>query len=223
MGLAAPWNVGSLWIRDGTCVSWIGTLILYHWTTKEALLIWFCINLPFKLDVRHFSLWKYNLLYKIRNSSRDNTYWFQCPQSCLTLWNLMDYSPSSSYVHGIFQAWILDPCLQGISLTQESNSRLLCLLHWQADSLPPAPPGKPLRAMHFQILFIVFLVQSYEINIEHNFTDEEIERQRGSCTCPWSQKWKDSNLSLSHPSFKQYLILPVPYDFWSIYFSPKIS
>ena len=33
--------------------------------------------------------------------------------------------------------------LQGIFLTQGSNPRLLGLLHWQAGSLPPAPPGKP--------------------------------------------------------------------------------
>ena len=33
--------------------------------------------------------------------------------------------------------------LQGIFLTQGSNPRLLHLLHWQVDSLPPAPPGKP--------------------------------------------------------------------------------
>ena len=33
--------------------------------------------------------------------------------------------------------------LQGIFLTQGSNPCLLHLLHWQADSLPFAPPGKP--------------------------------------------------------------------------------
>ena len=32
--------------------------------------------------------------------------------------------------------------LQGIFPTQGSNLRLLCLLPWQAGSLPPAPPGK---------------------------------------------------------------------------------
>ena len=32
--------------------------------------------------------------------------------------------------------------LQGILLTQGSNPHLLCLLHWQADSLSLAPPGK---------------------------------------------------------------------------------
>ena len=33
--------------------------------------------------------------------------------------------------------------LRGIFLTQGSNPCLLCLLHWQAGSLPLAPPGKP--------------------------------------------------------------------------------
>ena len=33
--------------------------------------------------------------------------------------------------------------LQGIFPTQGSNPRLFCLLHWQAGSLPPVPPGKP--------------------------------------------------------------------------------
>ena len=32
--------------------------------------------------------------------------------------------------------------LQGIFLSQGSNRRLSCLLHWQDDSLPLAPPGK---------------------------------------------------------------------------------
>ena len=32
--------------------------------------------------------------------------------------------------------------LQGILLTQGSNPHLLCLLHWQADSLSLASPGK---------------------------------------------------------------------------------
>ena len=33
--------------------------------------------------------------------------------------------------------------LQGIFPTQGSNPHLLRLLHWQADSLPTVPPGKP--------------------------------------------------------------------------------
>ncbi|KAB0357453.1 hypothetical protein FD754_001609 [Muntiacus muntjak] len=39
--------------------------------------------------------------------------------------------------------------LQGIFLTQGSNPCPLHLLHWQADSLPTAPPGKP-RIMGYQ-------------------------------------------------------------------------
>ena len=37
----------------------------------------------------------------------------------------------------------LQTLLQGISLTQGSNPRLLHLLHWEVGSLPLAPPGKP--------------------------------------------------------------------------------
>ena len=38
----------------------------------------------------------------------------------------------------------LPSLLQGIFPTEESNLQLLHLLHWQMDSLPLAPPGKPL-------------------------------------------------------------------------------
>ena len=40
--------------------------------------------------------------------------------------------------------WSGLPCPPaGIFPTQGSNPSLLCLLHWQAGSLPLAPPGKP--------------------------------------------------------------------------------
>ena len=39
------------------------------------------------------------------------------------------------------------PHLQGIFPTQGLNPCLLCFLHWQAGSLPLAPPGKP-KWMH---------------------------------------------------------------------------
>ena len=49
------------------------------------------------------------------------------------------YSPSGSSVHGILQAsileWIACPPYEIFS-TLELNPHLLCLLHWQADSLP---------------------------------------------------------------------------------------
>ena len=46
--------------------------------------------------------------------------------------------------------------LQGIFLIQGSNPNLLCLLHWQAGSLPQAPPGKPLK-----ILYLIFISASF--------------------------------------------------------------
>ena len=55
-----------------------------------------------------------------------------CAQSCSTLWDPMDCSPSGSSVHWIFQARILE-LLQRIFSTQGSNLRLSCLLHWQED------------------------------------------------------------------------------------------
>ena len=42
--------------------------------------------------------------------------------------------------------------LQGVFLTQGSNLHLLCLLHWQADSLPLAPPGKQLVLNRTRVL-----------------------------------------------------------------------
>ena len=57
-------------------------------------------------------------------------------------------TPPGSSAHGILQARVLEwvashSLLQGISLTKWSKPHFLHLLHWQADSLPLAPPGKP--------------------------------------------------------------------------------
>ena len=68
-------------------------------------------------------------------------------QSYPTLREPMDCSPPGSSVHGILQARTLEQVaiflLQRLFLTQESNPHLLCLLHWQADSLLVEPSGKP--------------------------------------------------------------------------------
>ena len=59
----------------------------------------------------------------------------------------MDYGPLGSSVHGDSPGKNTGvdchALLQGIFLTQGSNPCLLCLLHWQACSLPPVVPGKP--------------------------------------------------------------------------------
>ena len=66
-------------------------------------------------------------------------------QSCLTLCNPVDYSPPGPSVHGASPGKKTrvgcHALLQGIFPIQGSNSSLLCLLHWEAGSLPLAPPG----------------------------------------------------------------------------------
>ena len=67
-------------------------------------------------------------------------------QSRTALCDPMDRSLQGSSVHGILQPRITGvDChflLQGIFPTEGSNPCLLYLLHWQAGSLPLAPPGK---------------------------------------------------------------------------------
>ena len=61
-------------------------------------------------------------------------------QSCPTLCNPMDCSPPGFSVHGIFPARNTEVgghfLFQRIFPTQGLNLSLLCLLHWQAGSLP---------------------------------------------------------------------------------------
>ena len=72
----------------------------------------------------------------------------------------MDYSPPVSSVHASLQArileWVPRPPLQGVFLTQWSYSHLLHLMHWQAGSLPPGPPGKSIS-----VLLPMFLLEFY--------------------------------------------------------------
>ena len=58
------------------------------------------------------------------------------------------FSPPGSSVHRILQArilkWVAMPFSRGFFPTQGWNHHLLCLLHWQVGSSPPAPPRKPI-------------------------------------------------------------------------------
>ena len=69
-------------------------------------------------------------------------------QSYSTLCDTMGCSPPGSSVHGILQAsileWVAMPSSGGSSWPRGLNLHLLCLLHWQAGSLPRVPPGKPI-------------------------------------------------------------------------------
>ena len=50
------------------------------------------------------------------------------------------------------------PSSREIFLTQDSNSRLLCLLHWQAGSLAQGPPGisSEIVPEHFVLKYKLF-------------------------------------------------------------------
>ena len=68
-------------------------------------------------------------------------------QLCSTLCDPMDCSPPGSSVPGDSPdkntGMGCHALLQAFFLTQGSNPGLLCLLHWQVGSLPPALPGQP--------------------------------------------------------------------------------
>ena len=68
-------------------------------------------------------------------------------KSCAALCNPMDCSLPGSSNQRIFQAsileWVAISYSRGYFLIQESNPCLWHLLHWQVDSFPAAPSGKP--------------------------------------------------------------------------------
>ena len=68
-------------------------------------------------------------------------------QLCTILYDPKDCSPPGSSVHGILKGrlleWVAMPSSKGSS-DPGIEPGLLCLLHWQAGSLPLEPPGKPL-------------------------------------------------------------------------------
>ena len=73
-------------------------------------------------------------------------------------------APGSS-VHGFFQArileWVAIVLLQGIFPTHGSNLHLLCLLHWQVDSLSLGHLGSPIY-IHTHIYIYMYM---------HTFSD----------------------------------------------------
>ena len=83
-----------------------------------------------------------------KSDSIDHMYcmWAKSLQLYPTLCNPMDHSLPGSPVEGILQERILEwvdmPSSRASSWPRDSTCAS-CLLHWQAGSLLPAPPGKP--------------------------------------------------------------------------------
>ena len=87
-------------------------------------------------------------------------------QSCLTLCDTMGCRPRGFSVHGILQARIGVDChfpLQGIFPTQGLNPHFFYLLHWQADSLPLVPSGKPCKAERRLFYLLILILQIVHI------------------------------------------------------------
>ena len=68
-------------------------------------------------------------------------------QSCLPLCSPMDWRPPGSSVHGISQArileWVAISSSRGSSPPSDRTLVSYIYLHWQVDSLPLSPSGKP--------------------------------------------------------------------------------
>ena len=90
-----------------------------------------------------------------------------------TLW-FVTHQASLSMGFSRQEYWSGLPCPPpGFFLTQGSNSRLLCLLHWQAGSLPLSTPGKPSQCILIYVIITLyilniynFICQLYTINLE---------------------------------------------------------
>ena len=69
----------------------------------------------------------------------------------------MDHSLPGSSVHGILQArileWVAMPHSWDLPDSGDEPASLLSL-HWQAGSLPPGPPGKPIHTQFSADLFV---------------------------------------------------------------------
>ena len=100
-----------------------------------------------------------------------------CMLSHVWLCDPMDCCSPGSSVHGFFQARILEWDagfqLQGILLTQGLDSCLLCLLHWQADSLPLHHLGSPQIQPAFHYLGLALVQCSSSFTSHEDFPFEK--------------------------------------------------
>ena len=111
-------------------------------------------------------------------------------QSCSTACNPINYSPPGSFVHGESSGKNLGVgchvLLQGIFLTQGLNPHHLCLLHWQAGSLPLASPGKPNRLEKSPKPCLSNKLNS---QVRHSFEKQGSQSQIKKSLCPSLVLW----------------------------------
>ena len=78
--------------------------------------------------------------------------------------------------------------LQGIFPTQGLNPCLLCLLHWQAGSLPPVLPGKP-RCTLGNSLQLLEIGPKNETYLPSHYSDENIKSPKSDVIASESHSW----------------------------------
>ena len=92
--------------------------------------------------------------------------------------------PHGLSVCGILQArileWVAMPSSGGVFPTQGWNPRRVCLLHWQAGSLPLAPPGKPSPAMR-QLSHL--RLSGSQMKTQKGYKNEHTVAMRSSSCC----------------------------------------
>ena len=101
-------------------------------------------------------------------------------------------SPPGSSVHGIFQVeyWSGLPFPPPGDLPDSGiNPRLLCRLHWQADSFPLVPPGKArifVKTRHFTNLRICILTNEKDSSLKGlGFSFQNLEKKKISTSMSW--------------------------------------
>ena len=113
---------------------------------------------------------------------------FGCVWLFVTLWTVTCQAPCPWDSLARLLEWIAMPSSRGASWPQGLNLNLFCLLHWQADSLPLAPPGKPMYivimvcvAVYFSFLLLCnSWLQNLGLDITVSFADDSVG-QEGLC------------------------------------------
>ena len=124
-----------------------------------------------------------------------------CMRSCFSrarLFATVDYSPPGCSVDGDSPTRILElvamPSSRESSLPRVQTPCLLCLLHWQAGSLPLAPPGKPYllyNTIQFFEVFTDIWQTSHSDLLPFFFNDlSNYSSIRSSFSCAGSKPWK---------------------------------
>ena len=161
--VARLFSRGSSWPRDRTWVSCIAGRLFSIWATREVLcfsrqmiISWMegtsSIYSEYPREVPH--PWHSIIVWEI-DQLPSHFIFRACVLSCVQLfaapWTIACQAPPSMGFYR--QYWSCHFLLQGTFLTQGLKLYLLHLLHWQADSLSPGPPGKTISTEISKILY----------------------------------------------------------------------